>query len=181
MPEIETSRLRLRLFTPDDLDDLERLFSDPQVMLYLGVEAGKTLSRAETEEMLRGIIKVWHERGFGRWAVIQKETYRFIGLCGLKLLEGQPELIYVLEKAFWGQGLATEAARAALRYGFEEVKLERIVAVTRRENVASQRVMRSTGMKWEGEGRYYGVEGVCYAITGEEFEADDSLYIVHRE
>lgn len=181
MPEIETSRLRLRLFTPDDLDDLERLFSDPEVMQYLGVEAGKTLSREETAKALRDFIKGWHERGFGRWAVIHKETNRFIGLCGLKLFEGQPELIYVLEKAYWGRGLATEAARAALRYGFEEVKLERIVAVTRPENVASQRVMRSIGMKWEGEGLYYGVEGVGYAITGEEFLPDESLYIVRRD
>lgn len=109
MPEIETSRLRLRLFTPDDLDDLERLFSDPAVMLYLGVEAGKTMSREETEETLRGIIKVWHKRGFGRWAVIHKELNQFIGLCGLKLLEDDAELIYVLEKEYWGQGLATKA------------------------------------------------------------------------
>jgi ribosomal-protein-alanine N-acetyltransferase len=169
------------MFTPDGLDDLERLFSDPAVMLYLGVEAGKTMSRAESEETLRGIIKVWHERGFGRWAVIHKETNQFIGLCGFKLLEDEPELIYVLEKAYWGQGLATEAARAALRYGFKELRLERIVAVTRHENVASQRVLKAIGMKWEGEGRFYGVEGVGYAITGEEFEADDSLFIVHRE
>lgn len=185
MPQIETSRLRLRMFTPDDLDDLERLFSDPEVMLYLGVEAGKTLSREETEEALSSFIQGWHQRGFGRWAVILKETKRFIGLCGLKLLEGQPELIYVLEKQYWGKGLATEAARAALRYGFEEVKLERIIAVTRPENVASQRVMQRLGMKWEGEGRYYGVEGVGYSITEEEFEkefeVDDSLYIVRRD
>jgi RimJ/RimL family protein N-acetyltransferase len=181
MPEIETSRLRLRMFTPDDLDDLERLFSDPAVMQYLGVEAGKTMSREETEETLRGIIKVWHERGFGRWAVIHKDSNHFIGLCGFKLLEDEPELIYVLEKEYWGQGLATEAARAALRYGFEEAKLERIVAVTRHENVASQRVLKTIGMKWEGEGSFYGVEGVCYAISREEFEADDSFYIVRRE
>ena len=181
MPEIETSRLRLRMFTPGDLDDLERLFSDPAVMQYLGVEAGQTMSRAETEETLRGIIKVWHERGFGRWAVILKDTNRFIGLCGFKLLESQPELVYMLEKASWGRGLATEAARAALRYGFEEVKLERVVAVTRRENVASQRVLKAIGMKWEGEGSFYGVEGLGYAISMEEFQSDDSLFIVYRD
>lgn len=181
MPEIETARLRLRRFTPDDLDDLERLFSDPAVMLYLGIEAGKTLSRQETAETLRGFISGWDKHGFGRWAVTHQETQRFIGLCGLKLLAGQPELIYALEKAYWGQGLATEAARAALRYGFEEVGLERIVAVTRRENVASQRVMQTIGMRWEGEGSYYGVEGVCYAISSQEFGADNGVYIVHHE
>lgn len=181
MSEIETSQLRLRMFTPDDLDNLARLFSDPAVMTYLGVEAGKTLSREETKEKLGQFIMGWQKRGFGKWAVTDKETQRFIGLCGLQMLEGEAELIYVLEQAYWGRGLAREAARAALRYGFEEVKLERIVAVTRPENVASQRVMKSIGMKYEREGVYYGVEGVCYAISRGEFEADGSVYRLHRD
>lgn len=181
MLEIETARLRLRLFTSDDLDDLARLFSDPEVMTYLGVEPGKTMARDEVAEVLDGMINGWRKLGFGRWTVIHKETDHFIGLCGLKMLEGEPELIYVLEKAYWGQRLATEAARAALRYGFEEAKLERIVAVTRRENVASQRVMKSIGMRYEREGRYYGVDGLEYAISREEFEPDNSLYVLRRD
>lgn len=68
------------------------------------------------------------------------------------MLEGTPELIYVLAKAYWGKGLAAEAAKASLRYSFEELKLERIVAVTRHENLASQRVMQSIGMSYEKEG-----------------------------
>jgi ribosomal-protein-alanine N-acetyltransferase len=180
MPEIETARLRLRMFTSDDLDDLARLFSDVEVMTYLGVEAGKTMARDETAEVLDSIINGWRKRSFGRWAVIHKEIDQFIGLCGLKMLEGEPELIYVLEKAYWGQGLATEAARATLRYAFEEAKLERIVAVTRRDNVASQRVMKSIGMKFEREGRYYDVEGLGYAISRAEFQPNNSFYILHR-
>src|SRR2546421_7442422 len=108
MPEIETARLRLRLFTPNDLDALARLFSDPEVMRYLGIESGKTLTRAETKTVLDRAIASWRERGFGRWAVLLKATQKLIGLCGLRQLEDTPELLYLLSKDWWGQGLAAE-------------------------------------------------------------------------
>ena len=100
MPEIKPAWLRLRLFTPADLDDLACLFGDPKVMRYLGAEAGTTLPRAETGAALAKFIGDWHERGFGRWAVVHKETQRFIGLCGFKLLVGEAELIYVPAQAY---------------------------------------------------------------------------------
>lgn len=113
--------------------------------------------------------------------MIDKESGQFIGLCGLRMLEGTPELIYVLAKAYWGKGLAAEAAKASLRYSFEELKLERIVAVTRHENLASQRVMQSIGMSYEKEVRYYEIDGVGYAISREQFHTGDSSYMLHRE
>jgi RimJ/RimL family protein N-acetyltransferase len=99
MAEIETARLRLRLCTHDDLDALADLFGDAEVMRYIGVESGKALTRAETEGVLDNIISGWHRRGFGRWAVLLKATHQLIGLCGLKLLEGTPELMYILRRA----------------------------------------------------------------------------------
>jgi ribosomal-protein-alanine N-acetyltransferase len=181
MPQIETARLRLRLFTGDDLDDLACLCGDPQVMRYLGVEAGKTLSLAETEAHLRNFIEGWRKRGFGWWAVVGKETGRFLGLCGLKALDAEVELIYLLHAQYWGRGFASEAARASLRYGFEELHLERIMAVTRRENVASQRVMQSIGMRPDGEVHYHGISGVSYVIRREEFAHGDAHYVVRTD
>ncbi|MBA3322398.1 MAG: GNAT family N-acetyltransferase [Pyrinomonadaceae bacterium] len=180
MPEIETARLRLRLFTANDLDDLTHLFGDPDVMRYLGVEAGQTHSRAETQPILDSIIGGWRRRGFGRWAVIHKESGQLIGVCGLRRLDGEIELVYMLAKEYWGRGYAREAARANLRFGFEELGLKRIVAITRRENVASQHVMQSIGMRYEREGRYYGVEAMCYAISRAEFAAGDAFYALTR-
>lgn len=181
MPEIETARLRLRLFTPEDLDGLAGLFADPEVMTYLGAEAGRTMSREESTRALENTIRGWRERGYGRWAVVDKESGRFIGLCGLKSLGGEAELIYALGKAYWGRGLATEAAGAALRYAFEEAGLERVVAVTRHGNVASRRVLTRVGMRYEGEGSYYGVEGVCYGVSLAEFRPSDSAYVLLRD
>src|SRR5260370_42674309 len=118
MASIQTARLLVRMFTPEDLDDLAILFSDPEVMRYVG--NGQPVDRDEAEKALQSIIKHWETRGFGRWAVIERETQKFVGLGGLRSLLGAPEVVYHLAKAYWAKGLATELARASLRFGFEE-------------------------------------------------------------
>jgi ribosomal-protein-alanine N-acetyltransferase len=181
MPEIETARLRLRMLAPDDLDDLMQIVGDTEVMKYLGAEAGATLSREHAETALTNMIAFWRQHGFGRWAVVEREKDKLIGLCGLRLLDGAPELVYGLSKANWGRGLATEAAKASLRYGFEELRFERIVAVTRHANKASITVMTKIGMRYEKEVNHYGVDAVCYVVTRDEFEPDDCTYILSRD
>jgi RimJ/RimL family protein N-acetyltransferase len=181
MPEIETARLRLRMFKPDDLPDLMQIVGDPEVMRYLGPEAGATLSLKQAETAITSMITFWRQHGFGRWAMIDKESGKLIGLCGLRLLDGAPELVYGVSKANWGRGLATEAAKASLRYGFKEMRFERIVAVTRHANKASITVMRKIGMRYEKEVNHYGVDAVCYVVTKDEFEPDDSTYVLSSE
>jgi ribosomal-protein-alanine N-acetyltransferase len=181
MPEIETARLRQRMLSMHDLDDLMKIVGDPDVMKHLGIEAGTTLSREEAETALRKMIDFWRQHGFGRWAVIDKENGKLIGLCGLRLLDGAPELFYLFSKPNWGRGLATEAAKASLRYGFEELGFERIVAATRHANKASINVMTKIGMKYEKEVNHYGVDAVCYVATRDEFQPDDSPYVVSRD
>ncbi len=176
MPQIETLRLRLRPFVAADLDELARLVADPQVMRYLGREGGRTMTRAEAEEVLNKFIAGWRERNFGHFAVLLKGQERLIGLCGLKLLEDTPELLYALGREWWGRGYAPEAARACLRYGFEELGLERVVAVTRPLNHASRRVLEKTGMRYQQAVRPYGVTAILYALTRAEFQPDDSFY-----
>jgi ribosomal-protein-alanine N-acetyltransferase len=73
----------------------------------------------------------------------------------------------LLAKSYWGRGLATEAAEAALRFGFEIAKLERIVAIAKHENIASRRVMEKLGMKYEKDAYYYNNDVVYYSITNE--------------
>lgn len=181
MPEIETRRLLLRPFNLADLDDLARLFGDAAVMRYLGVEGGQTLTRDETQAALEIFIAGWRERGFDRWAARLKATQEMIGLCGLRLLDDMPELVYALRKENWGQGFAAEAARACLRFAFEELRLERVVAVTRPGNVASQRVLEKIGMRYEREAQYYGVDTLGYALTRAEFRAGDAFYLLRRD
>jgi RimJ/RimL family protein N-acetyltransferase len=147
-------------------------------MKYLGIEAGTTLSSQETESMLGQMIEGWKQRGWGRWVVVNKEDGKVIGFCGYRVMEGTPELLYVFAKSAWGKGLATEAARASLRYGFEEQHFERIIAATRHAHAASISVMKKIGMKFEKDVTLYGVEGVSYVATRDDFQAGDSTYVL---
>jgi len=176
MPRIETVRLHLRKFAPDDLDDFARLLADPSVMRYLGIEAGRPLSRAESESILNITIDAWAKYGYGRWAVVLRATGQLIGLCGFRAYGETPELMYLLAPAYWGQGYAYEAAHASLRYGFETLQSERIVAFTRPENAPSQRVLHKLGMRLEEEAEVFGVRARCYALTRAEFQPSDAFY-----
>jgi ribosomal-protein-alanine N-acetyltransferase len=180
MPEIETARLRFRQLCVDDLDDLWLIVSDSEVMKYLGVIAGTILSREETQVTLEKMLEFWAVNGLGRWAVVDKKDGKLIGLCGFRLFDTTPELFYLFNKESWGKGLATEAARATLRYGFEELGVDRIIAVTRHANQASINVMTKLGMKYEKEMNHFGVFAVWYVATRDEYQIDDSTYILSR-
>ena len=175
---IETERLLLRMFRPEDLDDLAGLFRDPDVLKYVG--DGKPVDRKESDIALKSIIKHWETHGFGRWAVLDKKRQDFIGFGGLRSLFGTPEVVYHLAKAHWGKGLATELARASLRFGFEERRFDRIVAVAKPQNAASIHVMEKLGMRFEMNTSYYNIDVVQYAIKREDFRVDDSTYIRRR-
>ena len=164
MREIETARLYLRQFTPSNLDKLYRIYSDSEVMKYLseGVR-----SREETAADLFGMIADWEKHGFGLWAVFNKQNNQLIGDGGLRLLGKTPEVEvgYVLAKAYWGKGLASEVAAASLKYGFEVLKLEKIVAVADTENIASRRVMEKVGMKYQHNFDCRARDRVYYSIS----------------
>jgi hypothetical protein len=107
--------------------------------------------------------------GFGMWATIHKETGKFIGRCGLTPMdiEGHEEIEvgYMLAKEYWGQGLATEAAQAILRYGFEQAGLSRLICVINPGNQASSRVALKIGMTLEIDGDVNGEPTLLYSIN----------------
>jgi len=162
---METTRLLLRHFTLNDLNDLFRFYNNPEVMRYVGQGAFTTIE--ETKPRLIFMIEHWEKHGFGMWSLVHKESGKMIGRCGLQYLDNTPEveLGYLLDKAFWNMGLATEASLASLKFGFVELGLERIVAIARPENIASQRVMQKLGMKYEKTGLFYNSHCVYYAIS----------------
>lgn len=163
MPEIETDRLLLRQFKPDDLDALAELFADPLVVKYLG--SGEPASRAETEAALCSIISHWERHGFGRWAAVYKPTGGLIGYGGLRSFHGEPELVYLLGRPYWRRGLATEMALASLKFGFEGLRFERIIAMAKTQNVRSHRVLEKSGMRFERAANIYGMDVVCYGLA----------------
>lgn len=156
---LETKRLVLRHQVPSDLDDLWALYCDPQITRYIP-DAPRT--REEAREELE-----WHRNGhprnpdLGLWATVHKESGKFIGRCGLLPWEidgrQEVEVAYTISREYWGQGLATEAARAILNYGFEKLHLTRLVSLIEPENIASQKVAEKIGMAFErrvDEGEY---------------------------
>ncbi|HEY0079957.1 MAG TPA: GNAT family N-acetyltransferase [Pyrinomonadaceae bacterium] len=167
--EIETARLRLRPFREADLDALAAIRADPEVMRYIG--AGLPQDRKTTRVFIEKNSVRWAARGLGLSAVEFKGRARLLGWCGLAPLEEteEVEVGYGFAREHWGQGLATEAARAALGYGFETLSLDKIAAVAYPENLASRRVMEKLGMKYRRPAFFYGVNVVYYDITRQEF------------
>jgi ribosomal-protein-alanine N-acetyltransferase len=178
---IETERLYLRPFHPDELGALVAFRADPEVSRYLGDAAMHTPE--SVAQRFEFYLSCYETHGFGASAVIRKADGEMIGWGGLQPLEatGEIEIGYGFAKLYWGQGFATEMAQAWFRYGFERVGLERIVAVAEPENTASWRVMEKLGMRYEGRAQHYGKECVKYAISREQFHPADALYILHDE
>ena len=174
MKTIETERLHMRPFAFEDLDDFALLCADPEVMRFIG--NGEPQSRERAEIRFNALIKHWNDQGFGPFAVTTKPSCEFAGFCGLQFLDDTREIEvgYRLRKRFWGMGLATEAARASLRFGFEELALDRIVAVVQPENVASCRVIEKIGLRYVRDARFYDTDVNYYAISREEYSPDDS-------
>jgi ribosomal-protein-alanine N-acetyltransferase len=148
---LETERLVFRRLVPDDLDALFRLYSDSEIRQYF---PEGTLSYADTKEELEWFLN-GHPRHpeLGLWATIHRETNQFIGRCGLLPWtideRDEVEVAYLLDKAFWGQGLGIEAARALLQYGFEQLHLARLICMTDPHNQASIKVALKMGMALE--------------------------------
>lgn len=165
MSEIDTERLRLRKFRPDDLARLSEIYRDPEVMRYIG--QGLPYSEAQTEKSLKAMIEHWQKHGFGLWAVDYKDDGNLIGFCGLQFLDNtdEVEVGYRLARAYWGRGLASEGTRASLDYGFNTLALDRIVAVVQHKNIASQRVLEKAGLCYEKDACYYRTDVKYYALS----------------
>lgn len=162
MPEITTERLLLRHFRADDLAAHRAAVDDDPAVTW-------HRKRWSLEDSLRRWaerLEQWRTGGFGMWIVEERTTGDVLGHCGLQPMEGTDdvELGYYLARTAWGRGFATECAAACLRFGFDRIKLPRIVAVTRPRNRPSQRVLEKVGMTFEGKGTAYGFPVRRYQI-----------------
>jgi ribosomal-protein-alanine N-acetyltransferase len=159
---IRTPRLRVRPFTLDDAEAMFRVWGDAEVMRYIPREPAKSVD--EIRERLSRSLSVEREPGMGVWAIARPDDDVAIGMAGLGRVEWKGpdvEVAYHLARDAWGRGYATEVAGACVRYGFDELGLDRIIGLTFPENVASQRVLEKIGMKKLGlTSRYYQMEMV---------------------
>jgi RimJ/RimL family protein N-acetyltransferase len=170
IPQLETERLVLRGWKPEDFEAHARFMADTDVVRYL---SGEPLSRSDAWRSMASIVGHWVLRGFGFWAVTRKSDGAFIGRVGLHNPEGWPslEVGWTLGKEYWGQGYATEAATAAMEYGFLTQRTDRLISVIDPRNVASQAVATRLG---ETRG-----EAVVIPYQGKTFDAE--IWSITRE
>ena len=151
--EVRTDRLVLRRWHETDLEPFARLTADAEVMRYFPA----TLSREQSDGLAARADALFDTRGYGLWALERLDTGDFIGFTGLAPMpEGIPgsggvEVGWRLAQSAWGQGFATEAATAALRFGFDTVGLAEVNSITAVVNIRSRRVMERLGMHPAGE------------------------------
>lgn len=181
----DTERLTIRDWVPEaDAEQAFEIYGDPKVMRFVG--NGKTQESVETQQTALDELVARYaalNNGTGSWAIVEKSTGAIVGAVLLKQLpdnQGQLtqdyEVGWHLRQASWGKGYATEAARAAIAYGFKELKLPVIYAVAYAENLASFRVTQRLGMKPLGStNQYYGVEVELFELRAEQFYGSETV------
>jgi [ribosomal protein S5]-alanine N-acetyltransferase len=166
---LETPRLILREYTPEDAADILRLNSDADLMRFANKKPTATLDEALAH--IAVFQQQYAENGYGRWAVVLKTTGEHVGYCGLKYrnVEADPrrdftDIGYRFERKHWKSGFATEAARACLEFGFEKCDLQRLVGCAPVENKASIRVLERIGLQFHSAFLLEEVPSVWYQL-----------------
>ncbi|MEZ9849533.1 GNAT family N-acetyltransferase [Vibrio breoganii] len=147
---LETPRLLLRTWKPTDFDAFVQMNQSPEVMRFFP----DTLTPMQSVESVRRLSEELDSQGWGMWAIECKLTHQFVGMVGLQQrsaedgILGSPfvEIAWRLQKEFWGQDLAPEAAAAVLAHAFIQLKFDTIYSLTALSNLPSQRVMQKIGM-----------------------------------
>jgi RimJ/RimL family protein N-acetyltransferase len=176
---LTTERLALRRFTPADLDWLAGLYSDPEVMRYLG----GVKDRGKAEDTLRDRILRYYDEypGFGIWVTTVRTTGAQIGFHLLNHIRGESivQVGFILGREAWGQGFGTEMGAALLRYGFVDRELPRIAGMADQQNLASQHVLQKIGLERRGERAFPHPD---YAAAGEMawFEREAVEWLAER-
>lgn len=167
--KLDTLRLQMLPWHADDWLQLKPIAQDPEVMRH--ISSGEPWGDQRIRQFVERQVVLYAQRGFCLWRLIDKTSGEMIGFCGLQPLEGTPdvEIGWWLARSRWGQGLATEAAREAMRDGLEQVGLKRIVAIAQPENRASIHVMEKLGMSFERQTTHRGFRVVMYAISGKTY------------
>lgn len=166
---IETTRLQLRPFALSDVEALHRFWTAPGVRKYLWDDV--VISRQQAAAIVASSRHDFATHGFGHWVINFKGTTELVGWCGLRPFGEPPrvEVLYGIVPPLWGQGLAVEATRAVLQFGFDTLGLERIYAGADPPNTASLRVMEKAGMRFDQRTQVNGLEAIYYVLSRAEF------------
>jgi RimJ/RimL family protein N-acetyltransferase len=169
-PELETSRLRLRMLRESDFPTYETWGANMDIMRYLG---GKTLDRIEAWRHLAYLVGHWTFRGYGYYAAEEKASGRLIGRVGYTNGAGWPgfELGWTIVPEFQGRGFATEAATFLLSYAFEVLDQPHVISLIHPDNAPSRRVAEKLGETIEGEAQVLGTPVLIHGISRDAWRA----------
>ena len=172
--QIETDRLIIRNFKLDDAESVYEFGSNPVVQQYTGNKC--LTSVTEAKELIEQVwFKDYEQYGYGRCATIYKPDNKLIGFAGLKYLNeiDETDIGYRFLPEYWNKGIATEASKAIIQYGFEKLDLKRIIGITMAENEASSKVLLKSGLhfykidEYEGDRaqyNWYKIEATDYKL-----------------
>ena len=184
LPRLETERLILRKMTLADAQDMFEYASDPEATKYTLWDFHKSIE--DSVQYIKSVIQKYENKEVSDWGVILKENNKVIGTCAYlwwRTEHNRAEIGYVLSRKYWGKGLMTEAVKEAIKFGFEQMQLNRIEGRCFLENLASQRVLEKVGMTFEGILReQLLVKGVyrnlrLYSLLRKEFNGENKWTI----
>ncbi|HEV7515420.1 MAG TPA: GNAT family N-acetyltransferase [Thermoanaerobaculia bacterium] len=176
--EIETERLLLCPLRASDRNDLHHLFVDPDVRRYLWDD--EVLPIEQTWAVVTESLRRFAADGTGLWAVTRPGRPPLAGFGGYWPFPAGLEILFGLAPVHWGRGLATELARTLLRYGFEELGLDRVDGSADAPNAAALRVMEKAGMREVEKSATGGRETLRYSLSRDEFQPGKERYLIHR-
>jgi len=164
---LETKRLIMRWFREEDYEQFQEMCANAEVMRFLG--DGKPMAPMEVWRQMATFMGHWYFRGYGIWAVEEKESGKLVGRIGFMNPAGWPgfELGWTLRRECWGKGFATEAARRALEYAFTDMSRDHVISLIAPENVASIKVAERLGETVEGSTQVMGRDVLIYGIDRE--------------
>lgn len=163
IPTLRTDRLVLRAFRESDLDAFAAMSADPEVMRYIGT--GDTIDRAMAWRHLALFNGHWTLKGHGMWAIERADDGALLGRAGFLDPPGWPglEVGWLLAREHWGSGYAREAAAAALRFGFDVLRRDRLISLVHPDNSRSCRLAEALGAQRDGDVELFGRRVLLYA------------------
>jgi [ribosomal protein S5]-alanine N-acetyltransferase len=165
IPTLHTPNLILRPLVPADAPLLHRIYQTKDILRYFPNPTPPPLERVN--RFIGNQLALWEQYGYGYWAVVPAASGELAGWVNLQYLTetDETEVGYLLDQPQWGKGYATEAARAALQFGFERFDFPQIIALVHSDNLASLRVAAKCGFVVIERKTYWGLELVRHTVT----------------
>lgn len=170
IPTLPTNHLTLRAFRLEDAPALHTILSETDILQYFPTPNTPTFE--QVQKFIMRQLEHWRDHDFGWWAVTDRHTRALLGWNGLQFLPetDEVEVGFLLTKAARGKGYATEGAIASLKFGFDELQLDAIVGIVHPQNLASQKVLKKSGLSFTRNDEYFGMKIQRYEVTAQAFK-----------